>query len=219
MAFATFENQIEIKHMLSSDALQNNRLKIGWQTWRKYQGLFPIKNYIFRISRNPVCPEVTLIFLINKSACLKILSDNIKIFHSVLGKDITPEEIVLRLRTEDTIIDKVLNNHDGLFGMLLGYGVHNSMMYQLRIQLSKQNKNSLTPSHNKGISQNKSVNLVSSASDHDILSLIGFPRYAENPLSPESQSLRKDYIKTQAELHRLYEKGDFLRLTLNRLVQ
>ena len=219
MAFATFENQIEIQYMLSLYSLQNNALKIGWQIWNKYQGLFNIKNYIFRVSQNPVCPEVTLIVLINKSACLKILSDNLKIFRSVLGDGITPEEIVLRLETEDTILDKVLNHHDGLLGMLLGYGVHNSMMYQRRIQLAKQNKNPLIPSHNKGISQNKRVNLTSSAPDHDLLSLVGFPRYAEDPLSKESQSLRKDYAKTQAELHQRCEEGDFLQLTLNRLVQ
>lgn len=219
MAFATFENQIEMQYMLSLYSLKNNALKIGWQIWNKYQGLFNIKNYIFRVSQNPVCPEVTLIVLINKSACLKILSDNLKIFCSVLGDGITPEEIVLRLETEDTILDKVLHHHDGLFGILLGYGVHNSMMYQRRIQLAKQNKNPLILSHHKRISQNKCVNLSSSAPDHDLLSLVGFPRYAEDPLSKESQSLHKDYAKIQAELHQRCEEGDFLHLMLHRLVQ
>jgi hypothetical protein len=121
-------------------------LEVGWETWEKYKPIFPSKRFIFTIV--PCKVGYQFIILINRPAFEEIFQKNQDIFQNALGPKITSDKILKEFEAGQKTFEEILNNHEGLVGLVLGYGRENSMKtYRsdaLQLQLLKKSFHPLT---------------------------------------------------------------------------
>jgi hypothetical protein len=106
----------------------NLRMKKGYETWQKYSPLFPLKNYIIKIEKNPWVAGVDFLFMINKKAFVHTLKEHRADFERVLDEKVDPEAWLKRIKEKD-LLGTVLHSHEGLLGILLGYGCQNAWIF------------------------------------------------------------------------------------------
>jgi len=214
MAAGGFDTHFTIENTLSEGAAKQRRLRLGWQTWKKYASLFPSEKFILRLSKNPISPSFYWIVIINKDSCLRCIEANLDIFKAVLGRFITPESILFDLATKEDIFKEVLNKHDGLLGILFGYGRHNAMNFQNQKKMSEM----LKVIYPKGKRPNMPTNRLSPFNPYNRdLFIIDLPRFAEIPSKNESSQLHISYEETWSNLSRIYAHRQFLEITLKKL--
>lgn len=216
MAAGGFDTHFTLENILSEEAAKQCRLRIGWQTWEKYASLFVSEKFILRLSKNPVSPSFYWVVLINKDSCLKCIESNLEIFKSVLGNSISPRWILDKLATKEDIFGEVLNKHEGLLGILFGYGVHNAMTFQQQNKMSKATKRIYS-------NGKKSTMLATKLSpfnrfNRDLIR-IDLPRFAEDPNHPDSFRLRTLYESNWKQLAQIYSGKNFLELTIMKLME
>lgn len=73
------------------------------------------------------------VLFINKKLFLAVVKDNLALFQYVLGPEITPQKLLDQLTNPKASWHSVLSNDRVLIGILLGYGVQNSL-YGSRIE-------------------------------------------------------------------------------------
>lgn len=98
---------------------------LGWECWMKHADKFPSFNYCLRTS-----DDHHAIILINKRASLKVIAENIDLFHSLLNSHKSPEELLDELCQPKTM--DVLHSHQALEGILFGYGRNNAVAFTNR---------------------------------------------------------------------------------------
>ncbi len=117
----------------------------GWQSWIKYRSLFPSKHYIF--TKIPSKGGYEFLILINRTAFITNFETNQDLFVQVLGSDITVEQIFQDFESQQMTFEKVLNDHEGLVGLVLGYGREGSVkVFQqcaLELQILRNARNRL----------------------------------------------------------------------------
>ena len=220
MATCGIAEHVDILYLFSEDALKNQKLQKGWQTWQARHHFLESDHFVLRLTKNPLCPAMRMLVLINRQLCLNCIKDHIQEFRQLLSEQIQPEEILTNLETKESILQEVLKNHEDLFGILLGYGTHNSSLYVKTkpysysffscskeepplssfFQLSKWSGNRLTPFNTY---------------DSNLL-LIDLPRFAEDAQAPESINLRTTYFKTWEKLNDIFLKENILEVMLAR---
>jgi hypothetical protein len=119
----------------------------GWQTWTKYQSLFPSKKFIF--TKIPSKVGYEFIILINKEAFEIIFDENKDIFEQAFGPWVTAEQVLHDFEMGNKNFSQVLNEHEGLIGLVLGYGREGSLaaFYDaaLKFQILRKSLHPLTP--------------------------------------------------------------------------
>lgn len=216
MSAGGFDTHFTLQNSLSEGAVKQRRLYLGWKTWEKYASLFPSKKFILRISKNPISPSFYWIVLINKDACLKCIESNLKIFRAILGDSITPQSILDKLETTEDIFGNVLNQNDCLLGILFGYGTHNSIAFQKKIEKYKLTK-AIYSKRNK--SDKLEIKLVPFNNFNRDLIFIDLPRFAKDPNHSDSRRLHALYWSNWKLLTQLYSNKRFLEVTLKKLTE
>lgn len=147
MTFQEFQSdpwKIPSRHMLNPHYFFY--IESGWKTWEKYREFFPSKRFIF--TTIPCKAGYHFIILINKQAFEETFQKNQDIFRQALGPNITAEKILKEFEMGKKTFEDVLNEHEGLVGLVLGYGKENSMkVYRseaLKLQLLKASLHPLT---------------------------------------------------------------------------
>lgn len=194
----------------------------GLGAWKKYKHLFPSSNFI--VLEN-IEPDPTTIYLINKRVFLQKVEENIDYFKDVLGTNTTPQKVLDDCIKSDDLIKDALKGHDGLLGILLGFGRHNAQLYWRREQIGSLDglltKKSLIPS--PGFStideeRNHINSRLGSFNDREIDDfnphLLGLPGFVADPKHPETQQLKTDYLKQYKKIVKAYKNGDYLEVTL-----
>lgn len=214
MAAGGFDTHFTLQNSLSEGTVKQRRLYFGWKTWEKYASLFTSKKFILRLSKNPISPSFIWIVLINKDSCLKCIESNLEIFRAVLGDSITSQYLLNELETKEDIFKDVLNQNDCLLGILFGYGTHNSITFQKKIEKSKVAK---------GIYSKKldrlEKKLVPFNKFNRYLVFIDLPRFAEDPDHEESLRLHTVYKSNWKLLTKLYSNKKFLEITVKKLTE
>jgi hypothetical protein len=103
----------------------------GEALWKQYSALFPSKNFVFKFQTFPT-DDNHQIFLINRKAVIAVVEKNLDLFRQILGNTTTPDKLLEELESNDRKIQEVLKHHEGLFGILLGFGRNNAMAFQKR---------------------------------------------------------------------------------------
>lgn len=103
----------------------------GLELWDTYSILFPSKNFVFKRDHS-----IQQLYLINRKATLKAIEDNLDLFQQILGPEISPKTLLAEIEQNDSIIRDVLQGHEGLFGILLGFGRENSLTFQRREEVA-----------------------------------------------------------------------------------
>lgn len=211
IAAAGFETEFTSEEVLGETAIIQHQIQLGWQTWEKYSRFFPSENFVLRLSKSPLISTYQWIVLINKETTLKCINNNLKIFKSVLGDEITPESVLQEIITTEDLFNGVLNKHDGLLGMLFGYGKSNSIKFHQQhrsVERGAPFKDKLFHKPSKLEAFNKQ--------SRDLVS-VALPRFAADLKLPESKALYQSYLSTQVQLSNIYRERKFLKPTLERL--
>lgn len=97
----------------------------GWKTWIKYQQIFHSQRFIF--TKIPSKGGYEFLILINKTAFKEIFEKNRDLFETALGVQVTVEKIFQDFESQQKTFEQIVNDHEGLVGLILGYGREGSM--------------------------------------------------------------------------------------------
>jgi hypothetical protein len=110
----------------------SHAIKSGWQVWKKHESHFSHPNYLIFEERECVDGiEIHVLYFINKKKLLGTLNQHRKLFEQELKRGIDPEEFLYEIEQKQ-MLSALLKGHEGLLGVLLGYGVESSMNYHRR---------------------------------------------------------------------------------------
>lgn len=187
----------------------------SWQIWEKYKNLFTFKNYLILNEKDDQknC-KMSHIIIINKKAFLKTIYQHLSLFESILRHKVIPEQLLSDIESGKISFRNSINNNQMLWGILLGYGKHNAILY------NRRERDYLNH-----------VMLSSPALEYSTLKLKGCGDYGFYPYligsvyfvgdldHPETVALRQKYRKLRGEISAIYAKGDFLEITLSKLTE
>lgn len=186
-------------------------IKKGWEIWKKYEVLFPHPNYII-VEEDEVRGDQNLhaLYFINKKNTLQITKKNRAIFQYELHEDFDPQAFIVQMERAP-LLKETLSGHEGLLGILLGYGVENSMKYHERILHETRpilfEGNSLSP-----------INASCSHKENVCISIAPI-RFVGDPDSIETQAIVKENFKEKLEIEKKLSQGNFLELFLQKLME
>lgn len=191
-----------------------NFLETSWNIWQSKYSNHKFNNYIFFEKR--YLNYITII-LINKKAFSKTFEMNKEIFQKVLGNDLTEEKLLSRILCKDLSLNESLNNHQGLLGILLGYGTHNSMLFQEKYELLKFNSKFLDPGINRNKLAEINKKLLGTNRLFCWLNVIQPVRFSAEINHSETKELIKKYSKKNTEISSIYKRQNFLNAILSKL--
>ncbi len=200
---------------------ESEKLQKGWDVWEKYASLFLSENYLLKKHAEKKIPGSIIIFFVNKRAFLNKIEENYQDFEKVLGKNISAKEILLSLEQGEGIFYDAVMGHDGLFGILLGFGKNNSWNFHRRnllkqqIQTSSQEVNML---EHELYLLNKNLTFFN-VDKGLFLKPIFLPMFIADLKSEETQDLKIRYKQCRKRLKKIYRNGDFLENSLLQLAQ
>lgn len=188
----------------------------GWETWEKHAHLFPSSNYI--LLENHDGKKITII-MINKKSFLKSINENINEFQEVLGGNITAEMVLSNCLNSNNLFRDALKENDKLFGILLGYGKHNSQLFDRRNQIERHH--SMCPSIGFSSLDEENHYLNTTLTFFDDFEVCDFnplfislPEFVADHDHPETKDLKNQYTKQYKETIKKYKNGNFLEVTL-----
>lgn len=216
-----FESLSSFYYFISPRRIQ---FKNGFDTWKKYEKLFPISRFMVLYEEAP--SNVTFMF-INKQNFIQAVERHAESFRRILNREVTGEEL-LKQGTYKPLLTEVLANHDELIGILLGFGQENAHLYHLRSQLiSEREKNDFCKRFHFGYPWEKedeefekkfeSIGWISAyitgahLKNLDLITLPGFCAISDHP---ETLQLKQHYIETKEKIIDYYKDKDFLEATL-----
>lgn len=205
---------------------RNNLLKNGWETWKKYHSLLPQSNYLLIEEQEE--DGIHIITIINKKALRKVIQENLDLFQKVLGNNFTLEEFIRKME-EKKILFSLLCRHEGLYGILLGYGKTNACLYQRREELHFFDSK-ISFSFSKAAPSKPFLSLdeeiyflkekMIAVEENSRLSLIKLPQFIGIKNHPETKQLRKKYREARLDMiFRLKIKENFLQIVMKQIME
>jgi hypothetical protein len=197
-----------------------------------YQG-----NYVLlkQLDQNPQKHHIFQVLLVNKSSFIQTVTEHLDLFREFLGGEIHPKSLLDEILLNERSLWDIIDNNDALYGILLGYGKKNSLAFKRRRELGQvfdpycQDLQKLPPFCPK-----PSEKFHSSEEEYNYFKREHcFFDMCLSPLSPlmppyfmsmknyeeETSLLAEEYKKTFKNIIEIYAKGDFLSITLERLLQ
>jgi hypothetical protein len=203
-----WENTLE---RIQSDAIFWKK----WQTWEKYKNLFTFKNYLVLNENHPSKNlQVSHIIIINKKAFLKTVYQHLPLFESILGHKIVPEQLLSNIESGKASFRNSISNNEMLWGILLGYGKHNAILYNRRERDYFNNAVLSSPAL-----EYSTIKLKGCGDYGYYPFLIGSVYFVGDLDHAETVALRQKYRKLRGEISAIYAKGDFLEITLSKLTE
>jgi len=188
-----------------SNPYSNRLMKKGWHVWRKYCSDFSTEHFIIceEVDPSEEIPPVDIIckiYLINKSAFLHVLYENLDLFKSRLGDDFSPEKLLLTIEHTKTLTPH-LNYDEGLLGVVLGFEVESALLFGKRTS-------SQVLLHNPLLQR-----VCSTQPPHYKIYPVAF---TGNPESPQVQKLLDKYSYQTPFIEKVVRNKQFLELVLER---
>lgn len=176
----------------------------GFEVWKRYQPLFPMKNIQFLLKESDQCEGHFAFILINPKKCLPIIEQHLSLFQKYYGQELSTEELLERL-CQGTYFQEGKNDTTVL-GLLLGYPEKDVLAFSEQLEKLRlsQNKSSLRPCH--------------LALRKNPLTPIRTPYFMTNRNEAELEGIKSDYEIKKQELVEFYYSNDFLEKILNRFI-
>ncbi len=191
----------------------NFSIKRGWEVWNKYEHLFPHPNYLILEEAHVRGDDnIHPIYFISRKNLLKTISANSGIFENELSIDLNAEKFLSEINKKQSL-SEVINFHEGLLGILLGYGAESSMHYYRRDLMWKFKPPLLCE---EVYLESVSVypdNAQSIFEDIHPIQFVGKPR------SQEVKSILEQNSKERSYLLNIYSQGNLLEITLRKLTE
>ena len=217
LSWATYHTPlpfIDSETFCNSLSKYNRILRSGWKTWEKDRHLFPSNN--LWTERSKCCPGSISILLVNKERFNTVINNNIKDFQDVLCRKIVDGFELLKEAENRSLMHEILEGHQALMGIVLGYGRDNSWEFLKR---SEKNEPFSCVWGEKNDSLLKGgIQIPSGIALMELyLSLYSCPSFSGDANSEESLALKKDYLLTKQKVISYYKDKDFLEATLSLL--
>lgn len=230
MSISNYSNGFFDKNETLSKIRCKYNTKTEWNTWKKYELLFPMTRYllieVFQKSENS-----NNIYFINKKYFIHTIDKYANLFQPVFGEDITGYSLLKKIE-EDPSLLLMIEKHQLLLGILLGYGEHNARLYDKRDELSpfvwrrKFPEIPIKPPlPSPGFSSlkeefNAYFSVLTCFGDYKYSPLmIKSVHFAADHKHRETKKLKRKYEKMRGDISSIYAKGDFLEITLLKLTE
>lgn len=173
------------------------RTREGWEIWKKYAHLFPLKGYSIIFYTAPEHSDYMDIAIINHQKFIDTVNNHFADFQNALGMDLKPEQILEHYILHDNDVFTRIRNHDGLFGTLLGFGRKNAWEFMKR-------------------SGGKTMGAFTLERPADTKHIC--PPLFAVVNTQETENLREKYCLEQQEINVIYQRADFLETVLRKLM-
>lgn len=191
-----------------------------WLLWKKYSHPLKMENY--RLMEKSIVSRPRLL-LINKNAFIQIVDENLDLFREILGPHLTAAHLLDRIVHEKTDLLEILHNHQGLLGILLGFGRYNSMLFYEKEKIQNELK---WPQFNlKEVRRlQKKLETLQDCMrffhPHDVyrISSINRVQFLANPHHPETILLRNKYDELNKRILEISSKDDWFDETIKQLL-
>lgn len=201
-----------------------------WKEWIKQNNIH-LSHFLLFEEKDFESENLHIINLVNKKAFLSKVKEHLGLFQEILGNDITPELLLEKVIRNQNLFE-ALNKDEGLYGILLGYGVYNSLQYKRYWELAKildpfyakyyKSRLLCYPRSSSEFSSLKEeyedlLKRRSSSFNQKLLSSIDLPPFVVFDENAETKVLREKYLKVHRELLQIYSREDFLQIVLSQL--
>lgn len=214
VSWETYQNPLPFSDWTSfyeSFSEYHRTLRSGWETWEKYQHLFPLAHLW---TESPEChPGSTSILIVNEDRFNDIVNKNKRDFQEALCRDVIDGLQLIKEAKNRTLIDDVLQGHQALLGIVLGYGRDNSWKFLE----GYENRSPIGWVWGEESNYFVEETLPSDAKTDYYLYLYSCPSFSGDPNSEESIALKAEYKQTRQKVLDYYKGKDFLEATLSLL--
>lgn len=210
------------KPISNTDGETEAELNTGWKVWEKHKDKFPSNNFIIRRNNDEgIC-------IINKNLVKEKVKQHIGRFKETLGDSITPKAIIKEFEKNTSSF-----NDTALNGILYGYGEKNSVYFKRLFEISDINPAGTTISDmyvaNMSKTPSEGFNSIEEELNHLIKELyannfenieeetIPIPIFCAIESDPETIALKANYKQQQAEIRKINNDPNFLKLVLKQL--
>lgn len=200
-----------------------------WQVWKAHATAFSHPHYLLFEDIYGSNENNNSVIFINKKQLIQVVNQHLTIFQKILGNDFTSEKFLHQIESEHRLTSLIQDNQL-LWGILLGYGVHNSQLYARREQLDyffssrrlpKLPLKAPLPSHNFSSIEEEyeKINAQLQLFGEDIYPPYFFStiHFAADREHPETKELEEKYHKLWKKISAIYAQGNFLEITLRQL--
>jgi len=157
--------------------------------------------------------------IVNKKAFIQMVQQYHQDFQIILNRKIYGEDLLAEGKST-SFLSHVLMNHDGLIGILLGYGRDNALWYHQKYRLhSAQERAEFCEKFDLGFRLTDELGSVWSDEEYAKFreEWPYLPSFRADPTSLEAKHLRKQYLETREVIRQYYAGKDFLEATLKLL--
>lgn len=215
ISWETYQNPLPLSNwtrFYDSFSEHNRTLRSGWKTWEKYQHLFPSAHLW---AENPKCyPGSISILIVNEDRFNDVVNKNKRDFQEVLCREIVDGFQLIREAKNRSLLNEVLEGHQGLIGIVLGYGRDNS--WQFLEGCKNRTVIGWVWEEENGSFVEESIESDITLTDY-YLSHYSCPSFAGDPNSAESLALKSEYLLTKQKVMEYYKGKNFLEATLSLL--
>jgi hypothetical protein len=201
----------------------------NWQIWEKYEEYFLIENYLLIKEPSITVSNTINVVLINKKEFINIVNQHIDIFKQKLGRDLIAENLLKKIESGHQFASTIRND-EVLWGILLGYGIHNAKLYDKKYKLERFiyfDEFPKLPIKKPSPSQNFSSieeeldflkSKIKPFGEYGYSPIIQNPvHFMVDPGHPETKALKKKYQSLRSKISAIYARGDFLEITFSKL--
>lgn len=154
------------------------------------------------------------------------LKEHINDFQQVLRQEATAESLFARLTGNEDLVE-VVNSHQALLGILLGYGRENAWLFYQKDKLRSMSR--FAPPMKKDDSIDKQLAQIVQKADsfsedlHEWKYILKCPRlplphFMADPNSLETKKLKKRYEKERQKMKKLFAQENYVEATLQKLM-
>ncbi len=177
------------------------KMHLAWKTWLKYRHHFQNPNFVIWKEKSPWWKDEGIIILIaNKQKMNFVIQHYAEDFSSVLGEAASSAESLLEKASKRPLFEDVLKCHEGLIGILLGYGRNNAFLFHQRDLGACI---SLSSIWEEGIVKQMSQ------PEGDMHLVLHYPCCMVDPNSEETKRLRDEFISTREKIFDYYRHDEY----------
>ena len=185
---------------------------LGWETWLKYSHLFPTAPMWLESSKK--YPNSISIFIINEDQFCSVVNKHKQDFQTILHRESVDGSELFKKIKDHPLMDELLQGHQALLGIVLGFGRENSWAFLQSAEIRKPMECVWADNDWQIEAWDKQTQ---ARTLEERISIDTCPRFAGYPLSEESIALKKEYLETRERVIAYYKGKDFLEATLSLL--
>ncbi|MDX8430232.1 MAG: hypothetical protein SNF33_00245 (plasmid) [Candidatus Algichlamydia australiensis] len=193
---------------------RNLRIYFAWKTWKKYESCFQNTNFMIWSEPNPWFEGAVLILVANKRNFIKTLDQHLDLFRNTLSKEHLSSKDLFTTGSKGNLLSEELQRHEGLLGIVLGYGERNSWLFYEQDQGKKTSLSPIWSPEESKANLCKSRLALKSPNPKSYSNLLTLPMFMADKNTDESQHLREMYQEDREKILAYYDGKKFLETTL-----